>query len=247
MSNDLKKMTNRLSHQIPYSHTEEKSIKLSNQIIKNENHSSFHLTIHKHSHRRFNFTPSDKLRIKKRGRKLEQAEKIYWGLVPSLFGNVIMTATSEGLCGTAFCGDNDTNIILNKLAKRWGGELVEDQQRIKDLAKIVFSKSQVVPLHLLGTDMQMQIWQNLLKIPYATVKSYSDLANTIGRPNAVRAVASAIGANPICWVIPCHRVLSKKNKLSGYRWGQDLKVALLSHESKLSPERLFDLQYSCLK
>ena len=240
-------MTNILKKEVPYSDNEEKGIKFLLRIIKKENHLSFDKAFSKHWHEKYNSKPSDKFRIEKRSRKLEQTEKVYWGLIPSLFGNAIMTATSEGLCGLAFCGNNSNMETLSKLSKQWGGRLIDDRSRIRDMAERVFSKSQVIPLHLLGTDLQMQVWQNLLKIPYSAITIYSDLANEIGRPNAVRAVASAIGANPISWVIPCHRVLSKKNRLSGYRWGQNLKIALLSHEMELSPERFFDLQYSCLK
>ena len=240
-------MTQIQKKQIAYYDSEEKSIKLLHQMIEKENYLSFPNTIKKLSLRTYDFKAGEKFRVVKRSNKLGRAEKIYWGMVPSLFGNVIMTSTSEGLCGLAFCGGNSVEDTLFKLSRQWGGELVNELPYIRKMAKIVFSKSQFVPLHLLGTEMQMQIWQKLLKIPYASIMSYSDLANDIGRPNAVRAVASAIGANPISWVIPCHRVLSKKNKLCGYRWGKNIKINLLSHEWRLSPERLFDLQYSCLK
>ncbi len=240
-------MTDRPEKQIIYSHTEEKNIKFIHDIIEKENLSSFRMKNKKYSHNKCNFKVNNKFTIAKRRGKLEQGEKIYWGLISSIFGNMIMTATSEGLCGLAFCKNSSSHDTLHKLSKPWKSELVEDRVFITDIAKRVFLVSQGVQLHLLGTDMQMQIWQKLLEIPYATIKSYSYLAEKIGRPNAVRAVANAVGANPIAWVIPCHRVLSKRNKLSGYRWGQNLKVDLLSHEMGLSSERLFNLQYSCLR
>ena len=169
-------MTNRLKEQITYSHTEEKNIKLIHHIIEKENLSSFHMKNKKHLRDECNFKLNNKFRVSKRGRKLELGEKIYWGWISSLFGNIIMTATSEGLCGLAFCKNSSIQDTLYKLSKRWSSELVEDRVFITDIAKRVFSVSQVVQLQLLGTDMQMQIWQKLMKIPYATIKSYSDLA-----------------------------------------------------------------------
>ncbi len=87
-----------------------------------------------------------------------------------------------------------------------------------------------LPVSLDGTDFQKKVWRALLKIPYGTTKSYQQVAKAIGRPKAVRAVASAIGANPICLVVPCHRVIGSNGTLTGYAYGLKRKKALLRLE-----------------
>jgi AraC family transcriptional regulator, regulatory protein of adaptative response / methylated-DNA-[protein]-cysteine methyltransferase len=81
-----------------------------------------------------------------------------------------------------------------------------------------------------GTNLQLKVWEALLSLEGRTCTSYSDVAQRIGVPNAVRAVANAVGANPIAWLIPCHRVLRKGGALGGYRWGIDRKRAMLAWE-----------------
>jgi AraC family transcriptional regulator of adaptative response/methylated-DNA-[protein]-cysteine methyltransferase len=85
-----------------------------------------------------------------------------------------------------------------------------------------------------GTNFQVQVWQALLKIPFGEVVSYSDIAASIAKPNAVRAVGTAIGKNPVAFYIPCHRVLQKSAGLGGYHWGLERKYALLVKEAALS-------------
>ena len=172
-------MTDIPNKRVLYSHTEEKNIKAIHHIIEKENLSSFCMKNKKHSHNKCNFKLNNKFRIAKRSEKLEQGENIYWGQISSIFGIMVIAATSEGLCGLAFCKNSSIQDTLHKLSKLWKNELVEDTIFITNIAKRVFSVSQVVPLHLLGTDMQMQIWQKLLEIPYATIKSYSYVANEI--------------------------------------------------------------------
>jgi len=84
---------------------------------------------------------------------------------------------------------------------------------------------------LIGTDFQVRVWESLLKIPFGKAVTYSDIANDIGNPKAMRAVGAAVGANPISFVVPCHRALGKSGALTGYHWGLTRKRAMLGWES----------------
>lgn len=87
-----------------------------------------------------------------------------------------------------------------------------------------------VPIDLIGTPFQQSVWQELMKIPYGETRYYAQIAEALGKPTATRAVASAIGKNPLLIVVPCHRVIGKNGKLTGFRNGLPLKAALLRHE-----------------
>ncbi|NBW81581.1 methylated-DNA--[protein]-cysteine S-methyltransferase [bacterium] len=95
-----------------------------------------------------------------------------------------------------------------------------------------------LPISMRGTDFQNAVWNSLLKIPYGTTWSYSDQAHELKRPNAIRAVGTANGLNPLCIVVPCHRVVAKSGDLSGYAGGKTAKVWLLKMEKSQSFERI---------
>lgn len=86
-------------------------------------------------------------------------------------------------------------------------------------------------MHVTGTNFQVSVWKALLKIPPGSVVSYSQVADSIGRPNSARAVGLAVGANPIAFIIPCHRVIQQSGKLGGYHWGETRKHAIHAWES----------------
>jgi O-6-methylguanine DNA methyltransferase len=96
--------------------------------------------------------------------------------------------------------------------------------------KIFSGDEKLQKLRLKGTNFQLQVWQALLKIPSGNQTSYSDLAETIDRPDSHRAVANAVGKNPVAWLIPCHRVLRASGALGGYRWGVKRKAEILTWE-----------------
>ena len=87
------------------------------------------------------------------------------------------------------------------------------------------------PLYLIGAPFQIKVWEALLSIPSGQVTTYSEIADAVGNPRAVRAVGTAVGRNPISWLIPCHRALRKSGGLGGYHWGLPVKRALLAYES----------------
>jgi len=87
------------------------------------------------------------------------------------------------------------------------------------------------PLYLIGAPFQIKVWEALLTIPSGQVTSYSEIAGVIGNPRAARAVGTAVGRNPISWLIPCHRALRKSGGLGGYHWGLPVKRAMLAYEA----------------
>ncbi|WP_334332491.1 methylated-DNA--[protein]-cysteine S-methyltransferase [Companilactobacillus sp. HBUAS59544] len=112
-------------------------------------------------------------------------------------------------------------------------EVKKGLEKYQDQLKEYFNHQRTtftMPLEFNGTDFQKAVWKQLLEIPYGQTRSYTQIAQAIGRPNSVRAVGSAIGKNPLLIVVPCHRVLTKDNRLGGYRGGLEMKQALLQLE-----------------
>jgi AraC family transcriptional regulator of adaptative response/methylated-DNA-[protein]-cysteine methyltransferase len=141
--------------------------------------------------------------------------------------------TERGICGLAFIAPGDGGRTLARMASRWSNaHLVADPGPGAELAARVFggASGERLTLWLYGTPFQVQVWQALLRIPPGSVTSYKALAGYIGRPRASRAVGMASGANPISYLIPCHRVIRISGALGGYRWGLGRKLAMLSRE-----------------
>jgi AraC family transcriptional regulator of adaptative response/methylated-DNA-[protein]-cysteine methyltransferase len=161
--------------------------------------------------------------------------KIYYGVHPSPFGECFVAITERGICQLAFAGRADQKRLADELRKQWRrADISEDPVRTRPSVDRLFSPGQLkqsLPVHLLGTNFQIKVWQALLKIPRGTTVSYTDIAQSIGKPEAVRAVANAVGQNPIAFLIPCHRVIRKTGALGGYRWGVARKKAMLEWEA----------------
>ena len=111
----------------------------------------------------------------------------------------------------------------------------EDSIRAKEVVEKVFTSKQddTAPfmIHLKGTNLQIQVWEALLRIPPGKLASYTNIAKTVERSNAVRAIASAVGRNPVSYIVPCHRVIRRTGFLGGYRWGLTRKKAILVWEA----------------
>jgi AraC family transcriptional regulator of adaptative response/methylated-DNA-[protein]-cysteine methyltransferase len=158
--------------------------------------------------------------------------QIFYGYCLSPFGEVLIMATSRGICGMAFCEDEGRDAAFADMASRWpAAEFVEDTAVIAPIAHGIFEGTGNQTLHLIGAPFQIKVWQALLEIPSGHVTTYSEIANRIGSPKAVRAVGTAIGKNPISWLIPCHRALRKSGELGGYHWGLPVKRAMLAFEA----------------
>jgi AraC family transcriptional regulator of adaptative response/methylated-DNA-[protein]-cysteine methyltransferase len=146
-------------------------------------------------------------------------------------------ATDRGLAGLAFSDSGDEVACLADMTCRWpNAHYVEDAQATAPYAGRIFepgkwTSDQPLRVVLIGTDFQVRVWESLLKIPFGRAVTYSDIANDIGQPTAMRAVGAAVGRNPISFVVPCHRALGKKGDLTGYHWGLTRKRAMLGWES----------------
>jgi AraC family transcriptional regulator of adaptative response/methylated-DNA-[protein]-cysteine methyltransferase len=168
-------------------------------------------------------------------------EHIQHVVLPSSLGQVLVAATDKGICDVTLGDDPDA--LEADLARRFpAAEHRKADKAFSMLAATVFDtidgepgRSMELPLDLRGTAFQMRVWQALRRIPSGTTTSYGDLAQAIGAPRAVRAVAQACGANPVAIIVPCHRVIGKDGAITGYRWGIERKKALLDRESRGSP------------
>ncbi|MEO9830977.1 MAG: bifunctional helix-turn-helix domain-containing protein/methylated-DNA--[protein]-cysteine S-methyltransferase [Nitratireductor sp.] len=162
---------------------------------------------------------------------------IRYGFHVSPFGIALVMATERGLAGLAFCDAGGERAALDDMARRWpNAAYVEDMAATAPYAGRVFDPQrwrQEEPLRvvLIGTDFQVRVWEALLRIPMGRAKPYSAIATEIGAPKASRAVGAAVGANPLSFVVPCHRALGKSGALTGYHWGLTRKRAILGWEA----------------
>ncbi|MFA5582229.1 MAG: methylated-DNA--[protein]-cysteine S-methyltransferase [Paracoccaceae bacterium] len=153
------------------------------------------------------------------------------GWFDSPFGRVLAMGSEHGLCGLAFADECGDAAALADMRGRWpSADFIAANDTLAQWVKAAFDGG-TPPLHLIGTDLQQRVWAALYEIPPGHVTTYSALAAAAGNPRAVRAVASAVGRNPISWLIPCHRALRKTGGLGGYHWGLSVKRAMLAHEA----------------
>ena len=161
---------------------------------------------------------------------------IRYGFHSTLFGLSLLGLTERGICHLTFLKSNEKQIYLEELIKLWPkANIVSDQAITATTIDLIFNKKtqRNEPLYVLlkGTNFQIKVWEALLKIPTGTLSSYSDLAMNINSPSASRAVGSAIGANKIGYLIPCHRVIQKNGHFGHYRWDASRKKIMLARES----------------
>lgn len=162
---------------------------------------------------------------------------IRYGYHLSPFGIALVMVTDRGLCGLAFCDQGEEKATFADMASRWPNAThVEDLSATAPYAARIFDPArwraeQPLRVVLIGTDFQIRVWEALLKIPMNRARTYSSLAAEIGNPSASRAVGAAVGANPVSFVVPCHRALGKSGALTGYHWGLTRKRAILGWEA----------------
>ncbi|MFY0614900.1 MAG: bifunctional helix-turn-helix domain-containing protein/methylated-DNA--[protein]-cysteine S-methyltransferase [Hyphomicrobiaceae bacterium] len=178
-------------------------------------------------------TPGD---YKRRGEGIA----ISYGFHSSPFGEALVMATDRGIAGLAFVNEDigqTRQEALSDMTRRWpNADYLEQPEATAAHAQQVFdprrwSAEQPVRLVMIGTDFEVRVWETLLKIPMGKAVSYTDIARHIGKPQASRAVGSAVGRNPISFVVPCHRVLRADGSLGGYHWGLTRKRALIGWET----------------
>jgi AraC family transcriptional regulator of adaptative response/methylated-DNA-[protein]-cysteine methyltransferase len=157
---------------------------------------------------------------------------IRWGWFDSPFDLALVMATDRGICGLAFAAETGAEVAMTDMLSRWPrARFVEDPTALAPEVNAVFDQSGEARLHMIGAPFQVKVWEALISIPSGHVTTYSEIAGAIGRPRAVRAVGTAVGRNPVSWLIPCHRALRKSGGLGGYHWGLNVKRALLAWES----------------
>jgi len=157
---------------------------------------------------------------------------ICWAWVESPFGPALVMATVKGICGVAFAAETGRAEAMADMRGRWpNATFVKDQSAIVPIAADAFNGSGEVPLALFGAPFQIKVWEALMQVPTGHVTTYTEIARRIGHPKAVRAVGSAIGRNPISWLIPCHRAIRRDGALGGYHWGLPVKRAMLAWEA----------------
>lgn len=177
---------------------------------------------------------------------------IRYGLHHTPFGKCLIATTERGICHLSFIQDSEGGAIDNLVADWKQARMAEDYQATAPLVERIFagastlwcyppeqvslhastslSAKQNINLHLRGTNFQIKVWEALLKIPLGAAATYEQIAAAVGSPNAVRAVGTAVGHNPIAALIPCHRVIRKSGEFGNYRYGAARKMALLAKE-----------------
>lgn len=161
-----------------------------------------------------------------------QGLTIHWGWFPSPFGEALAMGTDRGLCGLAFAAEFGRDWAWTDMAGRWPeAELVHDPDALRPWVEAAFGGTGEVALAPLGAPFQIKVWEALLAIPSGHVTTYSEIARHIGNPRAVRAVGTAVGRNPVSWLIPCHRAMRRDGGLGGYHWGVPVKRAMMAWEA----------------
>ena len=165
---------------------------------------------------------------------------ITYGFHPCPFGMALVMTTPRGLAGLALADPGKERSALRDMRARWPkAKYVEDFAATAPTARRIFDaalwrEDQPLRVVLIGTDFEVRVWEKLLSVPMGKLTTYSDLAARAGSPKAARAVGAAVGKNPICFVVPCHRVVGKSGELTGYHWGLTRKRAMLGWEAGMA-------------
>ena len=163
--------------------------------------------------------------------------QITFGFHDTPFGTCLLATTSRGICALHFVEGGDLPTAVERLTRHWPrASFAQDRLQTRPLVARIFAPvpaDRSRPFHLLlrGTNFQVKVWQALLAIPPGAMVSYQDVAAYVGKPDSARAVSGAIARNPIAYLIPCHRVISKAGKIHRYRWGATRKKAILGWEA----------------
>ncbi len=177
--------------------------------------------------------------FKLRGAGLE----ISYGVHQSPFGECLIAVTERGICGLAFVGSGGKREALLDLSSRWPkARFFERPEISRPIFERVFPRGgqdgdRKVTLYLSGTNFQLKVWEALLRIPPGYLTSYEEVARLIGKDEAIRAVGNAVAANPISYIIPCHRVIRKVGLFGDYHWGAARKKAIIGYEAAMREKK----------
>jgi len=168
--------------------------------------------------------------IRKRG----DGVRLEYGFGDTLFGNALVAWTDRGISFLGFCQEKGAAHTLDELCKQWSNaKFVENSSAAQALLDNIFhdSRDKPVAIWLRGSPFQLKVWEALLEIPEGTHATYGQLARRVGNPGAARAIGTAVGSNPLSFIIPCHRVIRQMGELGGYRWGELTKMAIIGYEA----------------
>lgn len=166
--------------------------------------------------------------------------QISYGWHDGIFGRTLLMVTERGLCGLAFLDDRGQEACFEDMAQRWPKAILTEQpDKTQPFMDQIFnpemnasSSKQPLKLFLKGTDFQVKVWEALMELPMGGLTTYGDIAKKLELPSgASRAVGTAVGMNPVSWIIPCHRVIRNTGYLGGYRWGLPRKLAMMGYEA----------------
>ena len=172
----------------------------------------------------------------------ENPFEIGWDFYKSPFGEVLMAATSKGICFLAF--SDDRRKALQELNRHFPGiPLANREEAVFENARLClsenFSKAKPIALHLRGTPFQLKVWERLLQVPLGQTITYGTMALEWGNINTARAIGGAVGSNKVAFLIPCHRVVQASGEPGHYRWGAERKKEILRWELKLREGSLY--------
>lgn len=159
---------------------------------------------------------------------------INYSFAESPFGNILVASTSKGICHMTFADDQDQElqILKNKFPNAGYRQMVDlAQQNVLYIFTHDWTRLGQIKLHLKGTEFQLKVWETLLKIPMGKLTTYGNVARQIQVPKASRAVGTAIGDNPVAFLIPCHRIIQSTGVFGGYHWGSIRKTAIIGWEA----------------
>jgi len=188
--------------------------------------------LYEQSNRKLGMTPASY-------RRGGQGMDIRFTLVDTELGRMLVAGTARGICAVSF-GEDDSALEHFLRSEYPAAAITRDDAALENWAQTLVEhlsgvRSQVgLPLDVVATAFQLRVWEELRRIPYGQTRSYAEVAQAIGEPQAVRAVANACAANPAVLVTPCHRVVRSDGSLGGYRWGAERKQALLEREASQS-------------
>lgn len=168
--------------------------------------------------------------IRQRGKGIS----LSYGFGDSLFGEVLVSWTPRGINFLGFCQEKGAESTLAGLRQQWSNALFEDDSSTaQKWLDIIFSDGleKPIPVWLRGSPFQLKVWEALLEIPEGTHATYGQIASMVGNPGAARAVGTAIGSNPLAYIIPCHRIIRQMGEIGGYRWGESTKRAIVGYEA----------------
>lgn len=160
--------------------------------------------------------------------------EIVYGFAECKFGTIVVACRSKAICDLQFLGYNKMEVI-HELASHWGvyTPTTQDDVMADTVKRIIFDGYDheiEIDIDLHGTEFQLKVWKEVMKVQKGETISYQELAERIGEPKAVRAVATAVAQNSIAMLVPCHRIIHKDGTLGEYHWGKELKKQLLDWE-----------------